>query len=363
MEQAPEMGNKITRKNHYVPQLYLNGWAEEQKIWRYELIVPNQHYPIWQQGYVESTGMQPDLYTRRSQGQDKDDWESWFGTFETKASEPLRKAREGKHLNADDWNALVDFVAIQYLRTPAAIAQLIQIGHVGLQEGNKQVSKKLSEPNAKQEIMNRPPLTDMDNMIPMTININRETGELSTSTISGKSTSLMGMKSIMERNARNVLHQNHWGIITCAESVSWPTSDTPVILLNCYGGGRYDFNGGWGRKNTEIIMPISPKKAIYTKVKSNQSPRFHCNATLSTFIRKIIVENAYRFVYSNFEDASIPKLRRRKVDSAEYQEVKLQLDKLHRNYVEKEVPLIDTFQKQYIEKNHNLRGEEDSTEI
>lgn len=347
------MGNKITRKNHYVPQFYLDGWAEEQKIWRYELIVPNQHCPIWQQGYVESTGMQLDMYTRRSQGQDTDDWENWFGTFETTASEPLRKAREGKHLDADDWYALIDFVAIQYLRTPTAIARLMRIGRDGLQEGIEQVSKTLSGPNTKQEVMNRPPLTDMDKMIPMTININRETGELYTSAISGKSTSLMGMKLIMEGNAHNVLHQNHWGIITCDESISWPTSDTPVIMLNYYEDGKYDFNGGWGRKNTEIIMPISPKKAIYTKVKSTQSPRFHCNATLSTFIQKIIVENAYRFVYSNFEDASIPKLRRRKVDSAEYQEVKLQLDKLHRNYVENEVPMIDRFQKQYMEQNRN----------
>lgn len=342
-----EMEEKITRNNHYVPQFYLDGWADERKIWRYELIVPNRHLPIWQQGSVERTGMQRDMYTRRDQGQDTDDWESWFGTFETKAAEPLRKAREGKHLNAADWHALIDFVAIQYLRTPSAIARLIRIGRDGLREGLEQISETLSGPNAKREIMNRSPVRDMDRMIPMTIDLNRETGELYTSAIAGKSTSLMSMKLIMEGKAIDALHQNHWGIITCDDSISWPTSDNPVILLNYYENGSYDFDGGWGRKNTEIIMPISPNKAIYTKVKSSHSPRIHCNAALSAFIRKIIIENAYRFIYSNFEDASVPIIRNRKVDPDEYQEVKNQLSELHQKYIDNEVPMIEKLQELY----------------
>lgn len=335
------MSNNITRNNHYVPQFYLNGWAKDDKIWRYELIVPNGNFPLWQSGSIEKTGMQCDMYTRRYQGQDTDDWEKWFGTFETKAAEPLRKARIGYHLDADDWYALVDFVAIQYLRTPTAIARLMRVTRDGLQEGIVQISKTLSGPDAKREIMNRAPLTDMDEMIPVAIDLNRETGELRTSAIAGKSTSLMGMKLIMEGNARDVLHRNNWGIITCDDSISWPTSDNPVIMLNYYANGCYDFGGGWGNKNTEIIMPISPCKAIYTKVKSHHSPRIHCDANVSAFIRKIIVENAYRFVYSNFEDAAIPSLRCRKVDAEEYQEVKTQMEEFHRTYLENEVPMLN----------------------
>lgn len=337
------MNKDITRNNHYVPQLYLEAWSENNKIWRYELIVPNKHYPYWQIGSVERTGMQRDIYTRRMQGVDMDDLEKWFGTFETKAAEPLRKARDGSHLNADDWHALIDFVAIQCLRTPTSVTRFLGVVQDGIRDGLEQLSQDLSGPNAREKILGSPPISDESSMIPMSVEIDREKCELRTTAIAGKSTALFAMKSLMTGKACEALHTNNWGIITCDSSLSWPTSDNPVILLNAYRDGNYDFGGGWGRKNTEIILPISPRKAIYTKVKSKRSPRFQCGSGTSEFIRKIIVENAYRYVYSNFEDNAVLQIRKRTVDSDLYQEANCQLDKLHQYYLENEVPMIDSF--------------------
>jgi hypothetical protein len=30
--------------------------------------------------------------------------------------------------------------------------------------------------------------------------------------------------------------------------------------------GEYDFGAGWGKENSEFILPISPKVALYTKI-------------------------------------------------------------------------------------------------
>ncbi len=188
-----------------------------------------------------------------------------------------------------------------------------------------------------------PPISNEASMLPMSVEIDREKSALRTTAIAGKSMALFAMKSLVTGDACRTLHTNNWGIITCDSSLSWPTSDNPVILLNAYRDGSYDFGGGWGRRNTEIIMPISPRKAIYAKVKSKRSPRFQCGRETSEFIRKIIVENAYRYVYSDFEDSAILQIKKRTIDSDLYQKINCQMDKLHQYYLENEVPMIDSF--------------------
>lgn len=335
------MGESITRKNHYVPQMYLEGWATNHNIWRYELIVPDERYPLWNNSSVESTGMQTDFYTRRSNGADDDEWEKWFCSFETKAAEPLRKAREGRHLDATDWSALIDFVGIQCLRTPTAVARFLPHIREGISNGINEATKILSSFDAKEKLSYYPKVNSDNDMIPASITIDREAGEIQTSVIVGKSTSLLAMKMVMDGVAREVLHQNRWGIITCDKNTSWPTSDNPVILLDYYADGSYDLEGGWGKKNTEIILPISPHKAIFTRVKSKLSPRIQCDYDMSKFIKKIIVENSYRYVFNNCEDQDIPIIRRRTVDKLLFLEVSKQMEKMHQNYLENEVPLMD----------------------
>lgn len=335
------MDENITRKNHYVPQMYLEGWATNNNVWRYELIVPDERSPLWKCKSIEYTGVQTDFYTRRSNGVDDDEWEKWFGSFETKAAEPLRKARKGRHLDAADWSALIGFVGIQCLRTPTAVARSLPLIRDGISNGLDEATKVLSSPDAKEIISNSPKSDISNDMIPASITIDREAGMVHTSVIVGKSTSLLAMKMAMNGLPREVLHQNKWGIITCDERTSWPTSDNPVILLNYYPDESYDFKGGWGNKNTEIIMPVSPQKAIYTRVKSKSSPRIHCNLALSSFIRKIIVENSYRYVFNNCEDQDIPTIRRRTVNKTLFLEVNRQMEKMHQSYLENEVPLMD----------------------
>jgi hypothetical protein len=57
-----------------------------------------------------------------------------------------------------------------------------------------------------------------------------------------------------------------WNVIHAAVGIYFPTSDDPVICLNYNSESEYDFKGGWGKKNGNIIMPISPKQLLITQI-------------------------------------------------------------------------------------------------
>lgn len=55
----------------------------------------------------------------------------------------------------------------------------------------------------------------------------------------------------------------------------------------------------WGKENGNIIMPISPKLLLITQIGSNMpGKQLDYSEPWSNFFRKIIIENAYRYVYA-----------------------------------------------------------------
>jgi hypothetical protein len=44
-----------------------------------------------------------------------------------------------------------------------------------------------------------------------------------------------------------------WTILHAPHGMSWPTSDNPLIRLNFQDSENYDFGGGWGVKNGDIL--------------------------------------------------------------------------------------------------------------
>ena len=81
----------------------------------------------------------------------------------------------------------------------------------------------------------------------------------------GKQFYLYIMKYLLEETSK-VFHNYKWGIITVDAIVSLPTSDDPVICLNYRSEDNYNFGGGWGSKNSNILFPISPNKILYIQI-------------------------------------------------------------------------------------------------
>lgn len=101
------------------------------------------------------------------------------------------------------------------------------------------------------------------------------------------------------------------------DELTWFTTDDPVVRLNYYGDGRYDFKGGWGNPGTEIFLPLDPRHLLYTKV-GERPPRrgWVVPRAEAEMIRRFIAEHAHRFIFAASPDAEVPKLRPRIVDLA-----------------------------------------------
>lgn len=158
----------------------------------------------------------------------------------------------------------------------------------------------------------------------------------------GKSTWLYCIESLLSKTS-SVLHKHEWSIITASEGVDWPTSDDPVLCLNYYEDGDYDFNGGWGNNGSEIIMPINPKKAIYTQVGERHPKYMSFDYKKSVLLKELIVQHAFAYVYASDIDRKIPKIRQRTVDLYEYTRLKKEFDDWYEKYQEGEVPYLEPY--------------------
>jgi hypothetical protein len=142
----------------------------------------------------------------------------------------------------------------------------------------------------------------------------QENGKLRVEVLVGRSSWLFSIKTLLSGTA-DVLADHSWTILRPPEDLRWFTSDDPVVCLNYYGDGDYDFKGGWRHSGTEIFMPLSPKHLLYTKVGQKVPPRGSVipRATAEIF-RRCIAEHAYRYIFTTAPDPDVPKLRPRRVD-------------------------------------------------
>jgi hypothetical protein len=128
------------------------------------------------------------------------------------------------------------------------------------------------------------------------------------------------MRSLLAGRSTSVLEEHKWTIMTPAPGLAWFTSDDPVIRLNYYGDGAYDFGGGTGKNGAEILFPLSPKCLMYTRIGYNSPKRGTAFSRSHTeLIRRIIAEHAFRYIYAQLPDNDIPTLRPRVVDNERYQ--------------------------------------------
>lgn len=121
------MSKQLHTKNHYVPILYLSKWKDSKnKLYEYKLLVPHKKKPVWKSHPLKSLGYQKNLYTQVLQDGVSDRMEKWFGDFESKASRPLERAIAEESLSPDDWKKLINFLALQDLRTPKKLSEHIE---------------------------------------------------------------------------------------------------------------------------------------------------------------------------------------------------------------------------------------------
>jgi hypothetical protein len=114
------------------------------------------------------------------------------------------------------------------------------------------------------------------------------------------------------------LPNNRWTILHAPSGISWPTTDNPLVRLNFFSPNNYNFKGGWGVPNGDILLPLSPKHLLYTCIgrKSWMRGTKLDNAT-ALLIRRIIIEHGDRYVFAK-EPEDIHLVRPRVVSQDAY---------------------------------------------
>ncbi|WP_158090148.1 DUF4238 domain-containing protein [Kiloniella majae] len=320
---------KLKRNNHYVSKFYLDNWANGKNVlWRYNLLVPHENVRLWKDYPPNVLARQRDLYTRVQSDFDNDDIEQWFDkNFEDLSAESISKAIAGKALTYEDWSNIINYLAMQDVRTPARLTEHLERLHQSLPSIMENVLGKLEGKLRQRELIeprkrtNREyGLVDLPMKVLKTPHENPDLINIGVEVTPGRGTWLHSINHLLEKTSK-VLHTHKWTVMRPAEGVTWPTSDNPVIKLNYYSEGNYDFKGGWGSSGTEILFPISPQHIIYTKIGEKpptKGNRF--NFKTSLLIRKFIIEAAHRMIISSEIEDDVLKIRPRVVNAQMYAE-------------------------------------------
>lgn len=311
--------------NHYVPRLYLKRWAGvEPNVWVYRVLVSNARVPLWRHSSIDGIGYHQNLYTRVLAGAETDEFEDWLAReIETPAEEPIRTATADQRLTPDDWECIIRFLAAQDVRTPARLVEFMTRQQEQLRVLTKEVLQNVVRELTEAKRLGRKierPASDAGAGFPTRITKEIEPGAkegtLKVETIVGRSLWLWSLPRLLTETYK-VLRTHHWTIVAPPRGMAWVTSDNPVMKLNHYADGRYDFKGGWGSPDTEILMPLGPKHLLYTRIgerppwsKGDRVPEL-----VALKLQRLIVEHAHRYVYAATPDPLVGEIRPRTVNA------------------------------------------------
>jgi hypothetical protein len=127
----------------------------------------------------------------------------------------------------------------------------------------------------------------------------------------------------------NHLATHAWSIVEPYGAAEWFTSDHPALKLNYYKDRPYDFGGGWGSKGTELMLPLSPRHLLYTKVGATAAPRFTMPRFKTFQIQRFLAERAHREIIARREERRVSWFRQRVVDAERFADEERQWKHLH----------------------------------
>ncbi|PKN93083.1 MAG: hypothetical protein CVU44_11680 [Chloroflexi bacterium HGW-Chloroflexi-6] len=321
--------NQLKRNNHFVPQMYLKNWGDSSNhVWAHRLLVPRNNFRQWEYQPIGGVAYQRDLYTVISNRQEDDTFERWIDAeFETPEQESLSKVINNKQLTNHDWHYLSLFLAAQDVRTPtnyiesterwteklpqlldSALADTVRV----LDEHYHEGKPLLQESSVTQFFGKVVDVTITPNAIP-----EKDLGEIHAEISIGRKLWIESQRHLLTNTAK-VLPTHKWSIAEPAKGMSWFTSDHPVLRLNYYGDGSYDFKGGWDKEGGNLIMPLSPNHLLFTQIGSDFPDRFTFSIDKTYEIQKFLAERADRLIFAHKKLPGVLRLRPRYVNLSQF---------------------------------------------
>jgi hypothetical protein len=126
------------------------------------------------------------------------------------------------------------------------------------------------------------------------------------------------MRSLLTGNGIARLQRHKWSIVEPHGTAEWFTSDHPAMRLNFYSTENYDFGGGWGRRNCDLFLPLSPRHLLYVQVGTKHPERFTFGPEHTRMIQRLLAERAHRWIFARVPIASVAQDRPRIVDAERF---------------------------------------------
>lgn len=342
----------LARDNHFIPQMYQQGWSNDGiNIWEYKTLVHDDRYPAWNFRPISRTGVRKNIYVRKSDGVERDDFEHMFNKrFESPAAEPLRRAREGESLSQDDWKAISRFICAQHVRTPGFFIASREVNAPYIPDAIKETLEEIRDgKSAKRDSAKGPssvlPDVAFNELVPMSmtlIDLDEDHVGVKIEMTVGKGSWLEEIKHHLDDQSllMQALCSLEWSVVDAPEGVSWPTSDRPLVLGVFLPNGEITCVYGLLEAHV-LLFPISPKKLLATCLREKfRSSHFTASAEGAKYFREMIIKNAFLYVYSACVDNEVQKIRPRVVDDKEATRIECELYSWYDTYNEQEAPLL-----------------------
>lgn len=322
--------SNFSRDSHFVPQATLRRWSQDgRQIQTYQLLVPHSGVPVWRLRSIKGIALQRDLYTTFSGGKELDSFEHWIAKeFEEPGLEAVNKLISYSRLKPSDWKNLVLFVAAQDVRTPLNFMESMQrwgqempsIIQSSLKESIEKLQNAEEEGLMIQAEEHNNAFTDLTKIkIQPPIDQNSDQSTIRAEVILGRNFWIASMRHLLT-GAANILCKHRWSVVEPYENEEWPLTDHPVIRLNYFGPGNFDFCGGWNKPGSELMMPVSPRHLLYVQVGKKVKNRFTFEYKETRLLQEIIVKRAHRWIFSKNLAPWIEKVRPREVNQEKFKE-------------------------------------------
>ncbi len=337
-----EASLSVKKDNHFLPQMYLKNWCNEQdKVFQYRKVVQHENVPIWKDYHPSAIGYSQYLYVNTQNGNPDDVLENWFDSnYEFPAKNSIDRVIRNEKLSRDDYKLLANFVALQDLRTPKRYFE-------HLERSDEKALSDIVEDVVNDVKSKIPPDFKPDgkaryhDSLPIKVEFEEDGNDafiVKVTWLAGRASWLWSIKHVLTTVAEQ-LHQNSWTILHPANGMSWLTSDNPVVRLNYENDKSYDFNGGWANPNSEVFLPLGPRHLLYTQV--GVSPPILRGTKLTVEqtrnINRMIAENCHNFVVSHEKRDDVELLIPRVVDKEKVETEKEHWKNWHLNHRDAEL--------------------------
>lgn len=326
------------RDNHYLPRMYLKRWADASaRVWTFRTVVSDSRVPEWKAQSVRGVAYHQYLYARVAAGGVTDELERWLASeIDSPAEAIIEKVERMDRLSQSDWWTLLDFFVASQARTPAyflrrmaawerelpgVIKSALERTVARLQEGAGDVPHM---PDAAPDTEDEIPFVARRRETPETGG-----GVLEAEVLLGRTLWFREIRRLVRVTGKH-LRQLHWTILLPPSGYAWLTSDDPVLCLNYNGAADFTFLGGWGTRGTELILPLSPHRLLYTRVGYRPATKYtRMPSAPAEIVQRMTVAHAHRIVFALDRVREVEQWRPRQVSSDAYEHERREWQRFH----------------------------------